>query len=141
VKRITYCSQASYDFAPEELIALLKQARPNNDRAGVSGMLLYGGQSFLQLLEGDAKTLEATYSKVLADDRHTNLRLLAETDVAAPLFPDWTTGFKHLEDEELAQHVQGFTAATEYPLVNPDLITNAGIAQTPLQLYARNRIQ
>ncbi len=28
-------------------------------------------------------------------------------------------GFEHVDDEELAEEVEGFTAATDYPLVNP----------------------
>lgn len=139
MKRIIYCSQASYDIAPEELVTLLEISRRNNEPVGLSGMLLYSSQSFLQVLEGEAAALEATYARVKADDRHTNLRLLLDAEVAAPLFPDWTMGFEHVDDEELADELDGFTPAIEYPLVNPDLVTNAGVAVTLLKLYAKNR--
>jgi hypothetical protein len=141
VKRIIYCSQATHDLSPDELVALLEQARLHNDHAGLSGMLLYCSQSFLQVLEGDAQALESTYSRILADPRHTNLRLLLDAEVLSPLFPDWTMGFEHVDDEELAEELDGFTAALDYPLVNPDLITNAGVAQTLLTLYAKNRVR
>jgi hypothetical protein len=104
-------------------------------------MLLYSSQSFLQVLEGDAAALAATYAQILADERHVHLRLLLKAEVAAPLFPDWTMGFEHVDDEELARELTGFTPATEYPLVNPDLISNAGVAQTLLKLYARNKVR
>ena len=139
MKRIIYCSQASYDLAPQELVTLLEISRRNNEAVGLSGMLLYSSQSFLQLLEGDPATLATTYARIEVDDRHVNLRLLLEADVAAPLFPDWTMGFEHIDDEDLADELDGFTPATDYPLVNPDLITNAGVALTLLQLYAKNR--
>ena len=139
MKRIIYCSQASYDFAPQELVTLLEVSRRNNEAAGLSGMLLYSSQSFLQLLEGDPVALAATYARIGVDGRHTHLRLLTDAEVAAPLFPDWTMGFEHVDDEDLADELDGFTAATEYPLVNPDLITNAGVAVTLLKLYAKNR--
>jgi len=141
MKRIIYCSQATHDVSPDELVALLELSRRNNSRAGLSGMLLYSSQSFLQVLEGDEVALRATYDRILHDDRHTALRLLLDAEVPAPLFPDWTMGFEHVDDEELADDLDGFTAATSYPLVNPDLITNAGVAQTLLQLYARNRVR
>lgn len=141
MKRIIYCSQATYDVAPEELVELLEVSRSNNERAGLSGMLLYCSQSFLQVLEGDPQALAATYTRILADERHTNLRLLADVEVAAPLFPDWTMGFEHVDDEELAEEMTGFTPATGYPLVNPDLVTNAAVAQTLLGLYAKNRVR
>jgi hypothetical protein len=141
MKRIIYCSQATYDVAPEELVSLLEISRRNNESAGLSGMLLYSSQSFLQVLEGDPAALEATYARIKVDDRHTNLRLLLDAEVPAPLFPDWTMGFEHVDDEDLADDLDGFTPATMYPLVNPDLITNAGVATTLLALYAKNKVR
>lgn len=141
MKRIIYCSQATYDLSPEELVGLLELSRFNNERAGLSGMLLYCSQSFLQVLEGDPQALALTYTRIVTDERHRNLRLLAEVEVAAPMFPDWTMGFEHVDDEELAEDLTGFTPAIGYPLVNPDLITNAAVAQTLLSLYAKNRVR
>jgi hypothetical protein len=141
VKRIIYCSQASHDFAPDELVDLLEKARASNERAGLSGMLLYCSQSFLQVLEGDAGALASTYARITSDDRHMNLRMLMAADVAAPLFPDWSMGFEHVDDEDLAEDLDGFTPATTYPLLNPDLITNAGVAETLLKLYSKNKVR
>ncbi len=141
MRRMIYCSQATADFSPDELVALLELARRKNERAGLTGMLLYCSQSFLQMLEGDPSDLEATYEHISADPRHTNLRLLMDTDVPARLFPDWRMGFEHLDDEELAEELHGFTPETKYPLVNPDLITHGGVAQKLLMLYAQNRVR
>lgn len=141
MKRVIYCSQATHDVSPEELVALLEVSRRNNEAVGLSGMLLYSSQSFLQVLEGDPAALEETYRRIGADARHANLRLLMDAEVTAPLFPDWTMGFEHVDDEDLADELDGFTPATSYPLVNPDLVTNAGVAQTLLKLYAKNRVR
>lgn len=141
MKRIIYCSQATHDFGPDELIALLENARALNEKAGLSGMLLYCSQSFLQVLDGDESALEVTYARIRADPRHMNLRMLLDAEVAAPLFPDWSMGFEHVDDEEIADELVGYTPATKYPLLNPDLVTNAGVAQTLLTLYAKNRVR
>lgn len=117
MKRLIYCSQATHDVSPDELVDLLGVARRNNERLGLSGMLLYSSQSFLQVLEGPAAELEATYTRIRADDRHAALRLLMDAEVPAPLFPDWTMGFEHVDDEDLAEELDGFTPATDYPLV------------------------
>ncbi|MGA2013439.1 MAG: BLUF domain-containing protein [Solirubrobacteraceae bacterium] len=140
MKRIIYASQATTDFSPDELVTLLELARRANSESGVTGMLLYCSQSFLQVLEGEESALAATYARIQADDRHTRLRLLMNVEVSTRLFPDWTMGFERLDDEELAEDLEGFTPETEYPLVNPDLITNGGVAQTLLTLYAKNRV-
>ncbi|MDQ2756962.1 MAG: BLUF domain-containing protein [Actinomycetota bacterium] len=141
MKRIIYCSQSTFDVSPDELVALLELSRRNNERDGLSGMLLYSSQSFLQVLEGEEAALASTYDRILGDDRHQNLRMLMNAEVAAPMFPDWTMGFEHVDDEELAESLDGFTAATLYPLVNPDLITNSAVATTLLGLYAKNRVR
>ena len=141
MRRIIYCSQATEDVSPEELVELLGVSRRNNEAAGLSGMLLYSSQSFLQVLEGEPAALEATYARINADGRHRALRLLLDAEVARPLFGDWTMGFDHVDEDDLADTLDGFTAATVYPLVNPDLITNAGVAQTLLTLYAKNTVR
>lgn len=141
MKRVIYCSQATHDMSPDELVKLLEVSRRRNAEVGLSGMLLYSSQSFLQVLEGEPVALQGTYARIEADDRHADLRLLMDADVTAPLFGDWTMGFEHVDDEDLAEELDGFTPATDYPLVNPDLITNAGVAQTLLKLYAKNRVR
>jgi len=139
MQRIIYSSQATQDLSPDELVDLLRVARQHNEGADVSGMLLYCSQSFLQVLEGDKAVLRATYARINGDARHTNLRLLMDAEVTTQLFPDWSMGFDHVEEDEIAASVEGYTPATLYPLVNPDLITNGKVAETLLTLYAKNR--
>jgi hypothetical protein len=141
MRRIIYCSQATYDLSPDELVELLEKSRKNNERDGLSGMLLYSSQSFLQMLEGDDEALQQVYKRIGTDSRHTNLRLLADVEITHPMFGDWSMGFEHVDDEDLADELDGFAPATQYPLVNPDLVTNAQVAQTLLSLYAKNRIR
>ena len=135
-----YCSQATTDFSGDDLVALLDVARSRNEAAGLTGMLLYCSQSFLQALEGPKDALDATYARIAADPRHRDLRLLTDVEVDAPLFDDWSMGFEHVDDEDLSGELPGFTAAFVYPLVNPDLVTNATVAQPLLTLYAKNRV-
>jgi hypothetical protein len=140
MKRLIYCSQAIDDVSPDELIALLEQARARNSANGLTGMLLYCSQSFLQVLEGDEEALRETYARIEADGRHGNLRLLAEGEITVRAFPDWAMGFEHVDDEQLAENLDGFAPETDYPLVNPDLIINGGVALTLLTSYAKNRV-
>ena len=140
MKRMIYCSQSVRDVTPDELVALLTVSRRNNESVGVSGMLLYCSQSFLQMLEGEPAAVHVTYDRIAADDRHNNVRLLLDADVPSRMFPDWSMGFEHVDEDELALDLPAYTPAVEYPLINPDLVHNAGVAQTLLRLYARNRV-
>lgn len=138
MRRIIYCSQAAYDVGPGDLVKLLEVARYNNERLGVTGMLLYSNNSFLQVLEGDSKALETLIGIISEDARHSKFRILMDEEVPGRLFPDWTMGFEDVSEEELAEHLEGFTPATKYPLVDPEIITNGQVAQTLLTLYAQN---
>jgi hypothetical protein len=51
--QISYLSQASAPMSADQLIALLMQCRTNNAERGLTGMLLYGNGTFLQVLEGE----------------------------------------------------------------------------------------
>ena len=140
MRRMIYCSQSTIDFSPEELVDLLEAARKRNERSELSGMLLYCNQSFLQMLEGEPAALQETYGRISADDRHNRLRLLMDAEIASRLFPDWTMGFTHVDEDDLADELAGYVPETDHPLVNPDLITSGQVAQRLLALYAENRV-
>ena len=97
VFQLGYASAASRPFSDDELIELLAKARANNQRLGVTGMLLYHEGSFLQVLEGRRKTVEALYEVIAADPRHTDAMLLFRQDDDQRRFEDWTMGFHHLK--------------------------------------------
>jgi hypothetical protein len=140
VRRIIYCSQSTIDFSPEELVDLLEAARDRNAESQLSGMLLYCSQSFLQMLEGEPAELEETYGRISLDDRHNNLRLLMDTEISSRMFPDWTMGFAHIDEDELADELDGYVPEIAQPLVNPDLITSGEVAKRLLALYGENRV-
>lgn len=140
MRRIIYASRATRDLSPDELVDLLSTARALNEQAGLTGMLVYAGQSFLQALEGDPEALEETYARIRRDVRHSGLRLLQDVEVTERRFPDWSMGFEHAAEDELGETLDGYTPATVYPLVNPDVVTNGTVAETFLVLYARNRV-
>ena len=54
-------------------------------------MLLVLGAVFFQIIEGDDGAIDELYSRVLSDDRHTDIICLrTELDVVDRLFPDWS---------------------------------------------------
>jgi hypothetical protein len=139
VRRVTAGSRLRAVFSAPWGAAPRLGARTANEDGG-RARLLYCSQSFLQMLEGDPAALEETYGRISLDDRHNNLRLLMDTEMSSRMFPDWTMGFAHLDEDELADEVDGFVAETEHPLVNPDLITNGEVAKRLLALYGENRV-
>lgn len=97
-----YMSAAVRSFDAEALKTLLAKARTHNERSGLSGMLLYAGGSFLQVLEGPARTVDALYQRIQADPRHDSLVLLVRESIKERSFADWTMGFYEASSEDLA---------------------------------------
>ena len=135
-----YASQAVRAFGAEELVDLLTAARARNESAGVTGMLLYSGYSFLQVLEGDAAAVEQIYDLIRTDPRHASFRVLLDAGRPDRLFPDWTMGFEHLDEQALAARVPGYTPSDRYPLMNPEYIVDGSVAETLFGLYAGHRV-
>ena len=89
MRRIIYCSQATFDVSPPELVALQNCRAPT------------------------------TNGRVRA--AYCSIRARVSTGAG----------------DELT----GFTAATTYSLVDPDLIANAGVATTLFTLYAKSKVR
>jgi hypothetical protein len=83
-----------------DLLDLLTYARKHNAAIGVTGLLLFQGKHFLQVLEGDAETVRGLFKHIRADPRHENIALLFEELVSEPQYPDWSMGFQALDGSE-----------------------------------------
>lgn len=138
VGRLIYASRATYSPDDDALLALLEVSRKRNDEADVTGLLVYAERSFLQLLEGPPAAVAEIYGRILIDERHRDIRLLVQDQVGSRLFPDWTMGFYAPNAESLVCDVPGYRPEIDYPFVAGDLVPNAEVADTLLQLWARD---
>ena len=88
LSQIIYVSQPfGYDAAI--LSNILLDARRCNERDGVTGALVCRHDIFLQLLEGPTTEVEATYARILRDDRHVSPRKLVSRSISHRMFADW----------------------------------------------------
>lgn len=136
--KVVYASEATHELAAADLIDLLDKSRERNLSLGLTGLLIYAHGRFLEQLEGDDAAVDAVFDSIAKDPRNTNLRLLTRTKAADRRFAGWWMGFDHPDDLALAGRLPGYKAATRYPLVDPDLIVDATVAETLLALYGRN---
>jgi Sensors of blue-light using FAD len=97
-----YASAAARDFKTQELAELLKVARENNAKLGLTGMLLYAEGSFFQVLEGQADVVDALYAKIERDPRHDQMTLIIKEPIPKRHFDEWTMGFYKVSRAELA---------------------------------------
>jgi hypothetical protein len=106
--RLVYLSVATKEMSNDDLLFLLEQSREKNKKVQITGMLLYGGGNFLQMLEGDEKEVRNLYEKILLDERHKDCFLIEEIKISERTFGAWSMGFKHLNPQEAAE-IEGFS--------------------------------
>ncbi len=87
--RLVYISTARNSPSLEQLNDILLTSRANNGRAGVSGLLVSGGDRFLQALEGPTAEVLATFDRIKHDPRHFACFLLSSRSVDRRSFGDW----------------------------------------------------
>lgn len=137
MRSLVYASRGLQTFSEGDLLQLLASARERNDDHRVTGMLVYAGNSFLQLIEGDDDHVEIIWDRIRLDPRHTGLRVLQDGPATGRLFSEWTMGFAHPDPSSLEETLPGYRAGTVYPFVDSRLVDTADAASTLLTLYAR----
>jgi hypothetical protein len=100
---LTYASQSTECFLEHEIPDLLQQARIANAKQEITGMLLYISGSFLQVLEGQPELVDAVFSRILRDNRHTQVTLIARESIPERAFEGWTMMHKTLDPVEAGE--------------------------------------
>ncbi|MEM6525628.1 MAG: BLUF domain-containing protein [Bacteroidota bacterium] len=110
---LIYVSYANNTPSVEDLKLLAQSSQANNKKIEVSGMLIYLGGKYLQVLEGKKKDVLDLYDKISKDYRHRQVRLLIEGDVNKRNFEDWAMGFKMLSHQDF-QDLSGLTDLDDF---------------------------
>ena len=97
MKQVLYVSGAAPPFSDADLDAILETSRRNNERDGITGMLLWADGSFIQILEGEETVLDLALKRIRNDPRHRNIMVLIEQEAQHRSFRDWSMGFKRLD--------------------------------------------
>ena len=90
VKSLTYTSLARLDLAADDLEAIHRTARNANALDGITGLLIFNGTHFLQIIEGQPQAIDELVEKLRRDPRHSGLEIRDERMVEARSFPDWS---------------------------------------------------
>ena len=91
--QIIYASASAQKMSSEELAEILRIARENNAAQDISGMLVYHGGSFLQVLEGPEGAVNSLFVKIEKDPRHGEINILFRDTVPEKEFEEWSMGY------------------------------------------------
>ena len=103
VHQLVYTSSAILPFDDRQLQELLRKSRAANSNRWVTGVLLYSGGRFVQVLEGEEQDVVAVFEGIQRDLRHTTLEVLAYGLVPQRVFPDWAMGFLPVPSAEFGK--------------------------------------
>jgi hypothetical protein len=95
--KLVYCSRnrivGSGPEINDELQSILATSRVNNDRAGITGALLYSAGNFAQVLEGPLPAIERTFELIQRDPRHSEVIVIQSGPAETRDFPQWSMAF------------------------------------------------
>mgnify|MGYP001813916872 CR=1 FL=1 len=96
---LVYVSSAVKLLNLEEISYLLKRARERNKEYGITGVLLYTGNNFMQYIEGPKDNLDIVYKIIEEDDQHTGLVLVSRETTESRQFGDWSMAYQTTDVE------------------------------------------
>ena len=87
---LTYTSLARLDLQTSDLEAIHRTARELNALDGITGLLVFNGTHFLQIVEGSHQAIDDLLDRLRRDPRHTGLEVRDEHKLESRSFPDWS---------------------------------------------------
>lgn len=94
--RLVYVSTCADNVDISDIQALLKVASVRNPQRGISGMLCWSGEFFLQCIEGDRAPVTDCFARILADSRHHSIELILSAPTSVRWFSQWGMGFSRM---------------------------------------------
>ncbi|WP_137788057.1 BLUF domain-containing protein [Sphingomonas sp. 3P27F8] len=92
--RLLYISTARERHSPATMEDILRVSRRNNVAANITGLLIAGGNRFLQVLEGPDENVRQTYDRICLDERHRAPVILKRESIEERAFGAWSMGFQ-----------------------------------------------
>ena len=99
LKRVVFVSEKT-DVSDTTLKDIIASSKKNNPEEDVTGCLLSGSNTFLQLLEGPEDFIDRLYSKISTDNRHENVITLCDEKIDERLFLSWSMKLAPFENME-----------------------------------------
>ncbi len=98
--QLFYTSQATSEINISEIEDILCVARENNEKIGITGLLMFKDNLFYQCIEGLESDINAIFSKIAIDDRHHNVQVMGKIKIEKRSFNDWKMGFVNLDEQQ-----------------------------------------
>jgi len=97
--QITYISDSLSNTTSTIIDEILETSRINNNKANITGCLIYYNNKFIQLLEGDEESVLNLIAKIKKDNRHKNFETISASPSEKRSFAGWGMAFYPIDDK------------------------------------------
>lgn len=101
LSQLVYVSNRKPNCTGEEIENILASCKRNNPPLNITGVLLYSDAKFIQLVEGDAKTIMGLYDKIKKDKRHAKPIMISYNPIRQKSFPSWHMGTRDISKPDI----------------------------------------
>ena len=98
LKALTYTSWARPGILQEDIDAIISSSRVNNPLDGITGVLIFNGSAFMQILEDSEAAVDDLTRRIAPDPRHFNVFVREEGLIPARTFPDWSMAYLRISN-------------------------------------------
>ena len=115
--RLIYYSDAP-QISEDDLRSILAASDRNNPGMEITGLLLYGADNFVQILEGPDQNLRELMKIIELDDRHDAVEIIMEEPMNERLFSEWNMSYMTVTDENAQALGGSFNTVSAEDLMN-----------------------
>ncbi|MEO7635550.1 MAG: BLUF domain-containing protein [Sphingomicrobium sp.] len=131
--QIAYFSTATVPQTADVLHRILVISRANNLADRITGLLVAGGNRYMQVIEGPRAPMEKLWATIRADQRHCAVARLLYRDIDERAFKSWSMAFRRedriAEFDSFPQTLRFLTSQVE-----------DGALRSQIELFARSFI-
>lgn len=96
-----YLSSAKKNIDSDTIKMIVATAEDHNSKHNITGILLFRGGVFLQLLEGERETVETLFKKIEKDTRHSNIIRIFSIEGHERIYTNWAMGYHEISDLDI----------------------------------------
>ena len=89
MRRFAYISRARGDLTPNDIKDIVDKSIANNFLQAVSGVMIFDGKGFFQVIEGESLTIASLVQRIRRDTRHHAIEVVLDKPVEQVSYPSW----------------------------------------------------
>ena len=123
LQELIYTSLARSTASKDVVQDILETSERNNIANGVTGLLLFDGIRYIQILEGEPENVDHLYATISQDNRHTALELLHRGGIEGRAFQDWRMAYEALPPgllDDLAESMAVYALENEGDILDAE---------------------